>query len=91
MQTIVRRFVAMSVVVATGLVLSPSGFAQQFVQKTFQDDRGAHKYAVFVPAGYQPGRPIPAVLFLHGAGERGTDGVKPTLIGIGPYLKARGS
>ncbi len=91
MQTIVRRFVAMSVAVAAGLVLTTSGFAQQFVQKTYQDERGAHKYAVFVPAGYQPGRPIPAVLFLHGAGERGTDGVKPTLVGIGPYLKARGS
>ncbi len=70
---------------------SASAFAQQFVQKTFQDERGAHKYAVFVPAGYQPGRPVPAVLFLHGAGERGRDGVKPTQVGLGPYLKARGS
>jgi predicted esterase len=65
--------------------------AQQFVERVYQDADGAHKYAVFVPAGYSPQRKSPAILFLHGAGERGTDGRKPTLIGLGPYAKARGS
>ncbi|HET6423891.1 MAG TPA: alpha/beta hydrolase-fold protein [Planctomycetaceae bacterium] len=91
MSTLFRRFA----VTAIGLVLwnfvaNPAA-AQQFLQKTFQDEQGTHKYAVFVPAGYQPGRPIPAVLYLHGAGERGTDGVRPTQVGLGPYLKAYGS
>lgn len=91
MQTIIRRCVVVSAALLTGFVFTTAGFAQQFVQKTYQDAQGVHKYSVFIPARYQPGRPTPAVLFLHGAGERGTDGVKPTLIGIGPYLKAKGA
>lgn len=91
MQTIMRRFVVLSTALLTGFVFTAPSFAQQFLQKTYQDAEGVHKYAVFVPARYQPGRPTPTVLFLHGAGERGTDGIKPTLIGIGPYLKAKGA
>ncbi len=91
MQTIIRRFVAFTATLSAVLAVSTTGFAQQFVQKTYQDAQGVHKYAVFIPARYQPGRPTPTVLFLHGAGERGTDGQKPTLVGIGPYLKAKGS
>lgn len=65
--------------------------AQQFVERVYRDDAGSHKYQVFVPAGYSPSRPVPAILFLHGAGERGTDGKLPTLVGLGPYAKARGA
>ena len=45
-------------------------------------------YQVFVPAhaARQPG-PLPVVLFLHGSGERGRDGVKQTEAGLGPYLR----
>lgn len=65
--------------------------AQQFVERVYRDAEGPHKYSVFVPAGYSANRPTPAILYLHGAGERGTDGVKPTLVGLGPYAKARGA
>ena len=44
-------------------------------------------YQVFVPATQHAGR-LPVVLFLHGSGERGDDGAKPTLVGIGPYIRA---
>ncbi|MDZ4686798.1 MAG: alpha/beta hydrolase-fold protein [Planctomycetaceae bacterium] len=65
--------------------------AQQFVERVYRDDAGSHKYQVFVPAGYSPNRPAPALLFLHGAGERGTDGRLQTQVGLGPYVKARGA
>jgi len=78
------------VTVGVGLLVSPAS-AQQFVERVYQDEVGSHKYAVFVPAGYSPSTRWPAILFLHGAGERGTDGKKPTLVGLGPYAKARGS
>ena len=43
-----------------------------------------YPYAVYVPDDLA--KPAPVILFLHGAGERGSDGVKPTLVGIGPVL-----
>src|SRR5690606_29833291 len=45
------------------------------------------RYQVFVPAAAAtPAGARPLVLFLHGSGERGDDGLKPTLAGIGPWL-----
>jgi predicted peptidase len=43
-------------------------------------------YAVWLPPGYDAARAWPCVVFLHGSGESGTDGLKPTLQGIGPAL-----
>jgi predicted peptidase len=36
-----------------------------------------YPYAVYLPPGYPDGRRWPAVLVLHGAGSRGTDGLRP--------------
>jgi predicted esterase len=74
--------------------LSASSFAADdgrrgFVEKVFQDDRGTHKYVVFVPPNYSPSRPLPVILFLHGAGERGTDGRAHVNVGLGAMINAR--
>ena len=42
-----------------------------------------YRYAVYVPRAYDPARAWPLVLFLHGRGESGLDGVKPIVQGIG--------
>src|SRR5262249_19054521 len=60
-----------------------------FQQRVFTDETGNHKYTVYVPAGYTPAKKWPVILFLHGAGERGTDGALPAGIGLGPLVKAR--
>ena len=44
---------------------------------------GERKYTVFVPHGYDGSKEFPAVLFLHGSGERGDDGIKGGQIGLG--------
>ncbi len=62
-----------------------------FVEKVFKDDTGQHRYAVFVPAAYSPSKAWPVILFLHGAGERGTDGRAHLNVGLGPLVKARES
>lgn len=86
-----------SVLVVAATVLATAGasaIAQQrngFQVRVFKDDAGSHKYSVFIPAGYTPAKKWPVILFLHGAGERGTDGVLPTGIGLGPLVKARES
>ncbi len=60
-----------------------------FVEKVFKDDAGEHKYVVFVPPSYSPSKPLPEILFLHGAGERGNDGRVHLNVGLGAMVKAR--
>ncbi|MEM9701727.1 MAG: hypothetical protein AAF907_04720, partial [Planctomycetota bacterium] len=61
----------------------PAGFSL----RTYRDADGEHKYSLFVPRMPPPPDGYPIVLFLHGAGERGTDGVAPTTKGLGPIVK----
>lgn len=46
------------------------------------------RYAVFVPERYDGQTPFPIVLFLHGSGERGDDGLLPSQVGLGPIIAA---
>lgn len=43
-------------------------------------------YQIFVPQGYTPTQKWPVILFLHGSGESGTDGVRQTTVGLGRYV-----
>lgn len=40
-------------------------------------------YSIYVPPTYDPAKPTPTIIYMHGAGECGTDGIKPTKLGIG--------
>lgn len=42
-------------------------------------------YRLYEPAG--DGKPLPLILFLHGAGESGRDDLLPTTVGIGPAIR----
>jgi len=61
-----------------------------FHLKTIATDQGERKYTVYVPEGYDASKSYPAILFLHGAGERGEDGIVPTQVGLGPAIVQRG-
>ncbi len=41
------------------------------------------EYVVYVPRDYDPAKPLPAVVFLNGSGECGTDGQKQAHVGLG--------
>ncbi|MGQ0633727.1 MAG: alpha/beta hydrolase-fold protein [Planctomycetaceae bacterium] len=60
-----------------------------FQLREFKDDEGTHKYSLFVPKGYSTRYKWPLIVYLHGAGERGRDGILPTTIGLGPLVKLR--
>ena len=47
----------------------------------------SYKYQIFVPPSYNAGRPAPVVLFLHGAGERGSDGYLQTQVGLAAAIR----
>ena len=68
-------------------VLAAQDLPRGFVNRVYKDETGDHKYVVFVPANYTPQTPAPVILFLHGAGECGTDGQLQTTIGLGPFVR----
>lgn len=58
-----------------------------FLDKTITVDGVAHKYQVYVPSNYDASQEWPVTLFLHGAGERGNDGLKQTQVGLGRAIR----
>lgn len=59
----------------------------QFVARQLSFEGREFRYQVFVPATSATAAGArPLLLFLHGSGERGDDGLKPTLAGVGPWL-----
>jgi predicted peptidase len=59
-----------------------------FQLRTVKTPSGERKYMVFVPNAYDGSRALPAILFLHGSGERGDDGIKGGQIGLGAAILA---
>jgi len=59
-----------------------------FVDKVYKGPDGQEsKYVVFVPKDYDGKKEFPVILFLHGAGEKGTDGKKQAEVGLGRHIR----
>lgn len=58
-----------------------------FLDRTISVAGEEHRYQVYLPANYDPGMRWPVILFLHGAGERGQDGLAPTHVGLGRAIR----
>ena len=58
-----------------------------FLDRTVTFGDTAYLYQVYVPPDYTPDRRWPVILFLHGAGERGDDGLIQTEVGIGNAIR----
>lgn len=67
---------------------SPPADGPGFVFREVRVGHASHRYAVWLPPGHASRKDWPAILFLHGSGECGLDGEKPTKIGLGPALAA---
>lgn len=52
----------------------------------FEDGAGTHRYALYVPPAEIAKPPYALVVFLHGYGECGKDGVKQTAVGLLPAV-----
>ena len=61
--------------------------ATGFLCKSLEFEGQTCAYCVFVPPDYTPDRAWPVILFLHGSGERGRDGLLQTDVGIGRILR----
>lgn len=58
-----------------------------FLDRVFKDGDSESKYIVFVPHDYKGDKAYPLILFLHGAGESGTDGKRQAAVGLGPAIR----
>lgn len=58
-----------------------------FLERSVRIGDVTHAYKVYVPPGFDASRRWPVILFLHGAGEGGTDGVRQTEVGLGRVLR----
>ena len=58
-----------------------------FIALTTVADGEEQPAVVFVPDGYDPDEEWPLIVFLHGMGERGTDGWRQTEVGIGKAIR----
>ena len=59
--------------------------ATGFLDRSVTVDGQAHRYQVYVPRGAP--RHLPVILFLHGSGERGEDGLAQTDVGLGHAIR----
>lgn len=75
------------------LAVIPAALSGQRPQETGFLDRSAevggltYPYQVYVPRTYDPATRWPVILFLHGSGERGSDGMRQTVVGIGSAIR----
>lgn len=58
-----------------------------FLDRTVTVAGQRYRYQVYIPADYPTTASLPVILFLHGAGERGTDGLLQTTVGLGPAIR----
>jgi len=59
-----------------------------FHDRVHEDPDGKEaKYVLFVPHDYKGDKEYPLILFLHGAGETGTDGKKQARTGLGSHIR----
>jgi predicted peptidase len=65
----------------------PAQQATGFLDRTVTVGALTMKYQVYVPNTYDGRRTIPVILFMHGSGERGSDGLKQTQVGLPAQIR----
>ncbi|QEL14895.1 carboxylesterase family protein [Limnoglobus roseus] len=81
-----RLFLLMAVAMIAAPVAAadPTGF----VNKTFKNEDGHESpYVVYVPPTIDTSKPVPVMLFLHGAGETKGGSMMPIEQGLAPHIK----
>jgi predicted peptidase len=87
-----RFLLSLSVVACSALgCAGSSAFAPEpshgFVARQVATAHGTHSYWIYRPTNHTPAQKWPVILYLHGGGERGDDGVLPTQVGLGPAVQ----
>lgn len=79
-------FASISLALAFAAAL-PAQTPTGFLDRTVAVGTLRMQYQVFVPLGYDGHRKLPVILFMHGSGERGSDGLKQTQVGMPSQIR----
>jgi len=93
-----RRILVSQLLFCSIVFVSPNGLRAEstldsitlpvgFESRSLTDETGEHRYAVSIPDGAVPESGWPVILFLHGAGERGDDGIEQLAFGLATALE----
>ena len=78
---------AVGVMLCIGRMAAAQRVETGFLNRTVVVDGVTHLYQVYVPRDYSASRAWPIILALHGAGERGQDGLVQTEVGLGRAIR----
>lgn len=82
-----RILSALMLVAVTGHTVMAQRVETGFLNRTASVGGREYRYQVYVPADYASRTDWPVILFLHGAGERGSDGIRQTTVGLAPAIR----
>jgi predicted peptidase len=81
------RVLALLSIMMFGAVAASARVQTGFLDRTVSVSGNSYRYQVYVPADFRSKKTWPVILFLHGAGERGSDGLLQTDVGIGHAIR----
>ena len=78
---------AVSVVLGVLFLHSPASAETGFLDRTVTIGAATYPYQVYVPADHTRARSWPVIVFLHGDGAQGQDGLLPTARGLADAIR----
>jgi predicted peptidase len=83
----VKRMLALAVVASLSSCRTMPPRETGFLNRTVTVHGREYPYTVYVPRDFDPARKWPVILFLHGSGERGIEGLPPSQVGLGTAIR----
>ena len=85
------RTLALALLLILSAVSANARIQTGFLDRAVSVSGSRYRYQVYVPADFPSKKSWPGILFLHGAGERGSDGLLQTDVGIGHAIRLHAS
>ena len=79
--------IVLTLIISSASVASARKSETGFVTRTVTIEKTVYNYKVFVPESWDEKKKWPVIMFLHGAGERGSDNEAQTQVGLGPAIR----
>jgi predicted esterase len=82
------KLTVLLIVFLASALCTPAKHETGFLDRSVTIGDTTYRYQVFVPEDWTPHQKWPVILFLHGSGERGEDGLDETDVGIGTAIRS---